>query len=300
LNNKLATKAQILGDYLRIVKLAPHKRTISGKLKTLRLSQMASTLGGSAAGKHAEHFYKDEIIVSSLEDFQKILNSVELDMTEFTDDMSYSGFDKNKIALLAAKNLGAKRTVKLCLLGGMRGTNLKKILERSRKVDSDISSLWRSGKILANGTGPEDLTMGRLMATFPEHTAHYMLKYDVPKKLPDDLCHAALQYPAAAGLPMNHTTRMLHLEFSIRFSFLISRDKKFYPQYYRAAFNGQQPMKALSDSVQKLVGNPTDSESKQFDFDAAMNGFIGKYGKDRFVVNSGAMSGQPDLINIPK
>lgn len=259
---------------------------------------MASTLG--QGNKAAEHFYKEEINVPSLEHFQRILDSVELDLGDFSDDMSYSGFDKNKIAQLAASRLGAMRTVKFCLLGGMRGTNISKILGKSKKVDEDISKAWKSGKILSNGTGPEDLTLGRLMATFPEITAHYMHKHGVVKKLTDDICDAALQFPAAAGLPMNHTVRMMHLEFSIRFSFLISRDKKFYPQYYRAAFNGQQEVRRLSSDVSRLCGNPTDQESKSFDFDTAINAFSEKYGKERFVFNSGAMTNQPDARNIPK
>jgi len=260
---------------------------------------MASTLGLSYDRKPAEYFEKEELVVTSLEQFQRILNSTELDLQNFSDDMSYAGFDKNKVALMAAKNLGAKRTVKFCLLGGMRGTNLRKIIERSRKVDKEIMEAYKSGKILSNGSGPEDLTMGRLMATFPEITAHYMLKNEVQKKISDDMCPAALQFPAAAGLPMNHSIRMLHLEFSIRFAFLISQDKMFYPQYYRAAFNGQQSMGALSQAVQDLVGNPKDSESKAFDFDTAMNGFYDKYGKDRFVVNSGAMANQKSFKQVP-
>jgi hypothetical protein len=260
---------------------------------------MASTLGVGGSSKTAQHFDKPEIVVSSLEHFQKILNSTELDLEDFSDNMAYSGFDKNKIALLAAKNLGAKRTVKFCLLGAMRGTNLKKIIEKSKQVDSDVAECWKNGKVLSNGTGPDDLTMGRLMATFPEICAHYMKKNDIDKKLSDDMCPAALQFPAAAGLPMNHSTRLLHLEFSIKFAFLISQDKMFYPQYYRAAFNGQQPTGVLSSVVQELVGNPTEQESKAFDFDTAMNGFYDKYGRERFVVNSGAMKNQKDFKNVP-
>jgi len=249
---------------------------------------MASSLGHG--NTQAEHFYKTEITVPSLEHFQKILDSTELDLKDFGNDMAYSGFDKNKIAKLAAQRLGAKRTVKFCLLGGMRGTNLSKILSKSQKVDPEIQEAWKTNKILSNGTGSEDLTMGRLMATFPEIVAHYMMKTGCSKKLSDDICDAAIQFPAAAGLPMNHTVRMMHLEFSIRFSFLISQDKKFYPQYYRAAFNGQQEVKRLSYELQKIVGNPTDQESKQFDFDTAIAGFVQKYGADRFVMNVGTKS----------
>jgi len=246
---------------------------------------MASTLG--SGNRHAEHFNKPEIEVSSLESFQKILDSTELDLSEFSDNMAYSGFDKNKIAKLAALRLGGLRTVKFCLLGGMRGSNLKKICEKSSKVDSDILECYKSGKIVSNGTGPEDLTMGRLMATFPEITAHYMAKNNVSKKLMESQCPAALQFPAAAGLPMSHTTRMLHLDFAIRFSFLISGDKKFHPQYYKAALTGQLPASRLSPTLKPLCGDPVDDDSRSFDYDAAISAMVDKYGKERFVFEGG-------------
>lgn len=249
-----------------------------------------SVLGSGGSSKHAEHFYKGEIEVPSLEHFQKILDAVEMDLKDFSDDMAYSGFDKNKVAKLAAINLGAVKTVKFCLLGGMRGTNLKKIIDKSAKVDPDVAKAYKDGKIKSNGTGSEDLTMGRLMATFPEIVAHYLKKHSVPKKLSVDPCPAALQFPAAAGLPMSASVRMLHMEFAIQFSFLISKDGKFYPQYYKAAFTGQQETKRLSSVVSEICGKPTDAESRGFDIDVAMQGFVKKYGKDRFGENQGAMS----------
>jgi hypothetical protein len=249
---------------------------------------MASMLGSSSSSSAAEHFYKPEIEVASLEHFQKILDSVDLDLTEFSEDMSYSGFDKVKMAKLAAKQLGAFLTVKLCLLGGMRGTNLGKILDKSRKIDEDIKKAWENDRILSQGSGSNDLTMGRLMATFPEIVAHYLNKHMIPKKLSDDTCPAALQFPAAAGLPMNHTVRLQHLEFTVRFSFLISQDKKFHFQYYRAAFNGQQEVKRLSTEVQKICGGPTTVESKSFDLDAAVAALAAKYGDDRIIMTNQA------------
>lgn len=246
---------------------------------------MASSLG--SGNRHAGHFSKSEIEVSSLEAFQKILDSTELDLSEFSDNMAYSGFDRNKVAKLAAARLGGYRTVKFCLLGGMRGSNLKKICDKSTKVDSDILECYRAGKIVSNGTGPEDLTMGRLMATFPEITAHYMSKNGVSKKLIECQCPAALQFPAAAGLPMSHTIRLLHLEFAIRFSFLISGDKKFHPQYYKAALSGQLPSARLSPELKPICGDPVDEESRSFDYDAAMSAMVEKYGKERFVFEGG-------------
>jgi hypothetical protein len=249
-----------------------------------------STLG-SRETKLSEHFQKESIDVPTLEHFQRILDSTVIDLADFVNDMSYLGFDRNKIARMAAVKLGAFRTVKFCLLGGMRGTNLKKILEKSVKVDPDIKAAWTERKIKANGSGPDDLTMGRLMATFPEITAFYLEVNHVQKKIGELACPASLQFPAAAGLPMNHTVRMQHLEFSVRFSFLISGDKKFHAAFYRAAFNGQLSVTRLSESVAKLVGNPSDSESKAVDLDKMIEGLRQKYGEDKFVVSEPQLQG---------
>jgi hypothetical protein len=243
---------------------------------------MASTLGVSTSS-HSQHFYTEEIQVPTLEHFQKIIDSIEVDLSQFSNDMSYLGFDKNKIAKMAAEKLGAFRTVKLCLLGGMRGTNLGKILDKSVKVDADIKKVYDEQKIKSNGSGPNDLTMGRLMATFPEITAHYMDKNSVPKKLTESACPAALQFPAAAGLPMSHTVRLQHAEFAVKFAFLISGDKKFHVTYYKAAFNGQQLVKRLSQSVNLLCGSPTDSDSKGVDLDTMFEALAEKYDRNRFV-----------------
>jgi hypothetical protein len=245
---------------------------------------MTSTLGkGSAA---AEHFYKTSIEIPSLETFQKLLDSETMDLTEFSDDMAYLGFDKTKIAKMAAMKLGPALTVKLCLLGGMRGTNLGKILGKSVKPDTDIKNAFDKGKILSKGSGPDDLTLGRLLAVFPEITAYYMDKQKIPKKLIECTCPAALQFPAAAGLPMSGTVRMHHLEFAVKFSFLISQDKKFHPQYYRAAFTGQLDTKRLADPVRPIVGTPTNDESTSFDLDTAFEAMKEKYGAERFAPES--------------
>jgi len=268
-------------------KPATHRRILSGSLKGLKLSTSIMSVLGQETTANAEHFYKAEIRVSSLEQFQKILDSTSADLADFTNDMSYLGFDKNKIAKMAAERLGAFRTVKLCLLGGIRGTNLGKILEKSVKVDEDIAKLYRDGKIKSNGSGAEDLTMGRLMATFPEITGYYMYRYHVPKKIHDSPCPAALQFPAAAGLPMSHTVRLQHVEFSVQFAFLISADKKFHVTYYKAAFNGQQSAKRLSADLSGICGNPIDAESKAVDLDQMIALMVEKYGEERFVYNEG-------------
>lgn len=241
---------------------------------------MTSTLG--SGNHHASEFHKSSIEVATLETFQRILDSTELDLKDFCDDMGYQGFDKTKVAKQAAKNLGGFLTVKFCLLGAMRGTNLEKILSKSVKPDSDIKTAVDNKKILSKVVDSNSFTLGRLLSTFPEISAYYMLKHQVPKKIPGSACPAALQFPSAAGLPMNHTVRLQHMEFAVQFSFLISKDKKFHPVYYMAAFNGQTDTKRLSEGVRELVGSPTQAESKAVDVAAALSGLMVKYGEERF------------------
>lgn len=261
-----------------------HRKTLSGsKIKPLVIFQnMASTLGEKET-KHAEHFHKT-MEVASLETFQKILNSTEIDLSDFVDDMAYYGFDKTKIAKMASVKLGGFLTVKFCLLGAMRGTNLKKIIDKSVNVDTDIKNAAQSDppKIYSRVVDSNTLTVGRLLATFPEVAAHYMLKNNVPAKLTEVSCPPSLQFPAAAGLPMSHTVRMHHLEFSVRFSFLISSDKKFHPVYYLAAFNGQLDPGRLSKALQEVVGSPSASDSKSVDMRTAIGAMMEKYGAERF------------------
>lgn len=221
-----------------------------------------STLGSTSASRY---FDVPSLDVASLEDFQKILDSGELDLTAFQENMSYLGFDKERIAKLAGKKLGPKLVIKLLYLGTMRGTNLSKILQKSVKVDSDVKSAYDSKKVLAGGRGADDLTMGRLMGTFPEIAAFYAIKYPFGKKVDDVDCPASLQWPAAASLPMSSQIRSQHVAFSIRFSQLIG--STFEPKFYKAAFNGQLSTARLDPSVLLTCGSPTDAESRAVDID---------------------------------
>lgn len=219
-----------------------------------------SVVGSTSA---AQFFDMASLDVAGLDQFQKILDSGELDLSAFREDMSYLGFDKQKIAKLAAKQLGPKLTIKLLYLGTMRGTNLTKILSKSVKVDQDVKKAYDTKRILSGGSGANDLTMGRLMGTFPEIAAFYALRHTFPKKLDDEDCPSALQWPAAASLPMSPEVRMEHVRFARRFSELIG--SKFEERYYTAAFNGQLSVTRLDPSVLDLCGNPSDHQSKSVD-----------------------------------
>lgn len=238
-----------------------------------------STLGSTTASQFFNH---DSLDVTGLDQFQKILDVGEIDLTNFKEDMSYLGFDKQKIAKLAALNLGPRRTIKCLYLGTMRGTNLEKILKKSVKVDQELLMAYNTKKILSGGTGANDLTMGRLMGTFPEIAAFYAIKYPFPKKIEDSDCPSALQWPAAASLPMSASVRLSHVRFCVEFSALIG--SKFEQRYYLAAFNGQLGVARLDPSVVSLCGTPNDAESKSVDmgmiFQDAMPGGV-RIGKQK-------------------
>lgn len=238
-----------------------------------------TTVGSTSA---SQYFTYDSLDIKGLEDFQKILDAGDVDLTNFREEMSYLGFDKQRIARLAALNLGPRRTIKCLYLGAMRGTNLEKILSKSVKVDQELKTAFDTKKILSGGTGANDLTMGRLMGTFPEIAAYYAIKYPFPKKIEDSDCPSALQWPTAASLPMSLNVRLSHVRFCVEFSALIG--SKFEQRYYLAAFNSQLSIARLDPSVLSLCGASSDAESRAVDmsmvFQDAMPGGV-RVGKQR-------------------
>lgn len=232
------------------------------------------SLLGSRAGKDMKKYFDEEELDVTFENFNKILKSTEMDLTSFVEGMSYNGFNKQEYAKLFARKIGAKRLVKVLVLGAMRGTNLAKILSKSVKVDPDIQKLHDKKLIKSNGKDYGDLTVGRALACFPEVACHYLAKENLPKKIIGSSCPSSLQFPAAAGIPMTPLVRSQHVSFSIEFSKLIGSKPEM--AYYMAAFNGQCDISDCSDVVKEVVGEPTGSESRSVDvakmWEAAMSG----------------------------
>lgn len=220
-----------------------------------------STFSSSAA-----NFFNNASVDVDYASFHAILVSTDAGLDSFITDMSYQGFDKARFARLFAKAFGPARVVKIVVLGAMRGTNLKKIIEKSVKVDNDIERMYSSGKLLSNGSGVNDLTVGRCLSCFPEIAAYYLHKHLVQKKISSHGCPAYLQYPAAAGIPMSASLRALHIDFCVEFAKLINSE--FRPEYYRFAFNGQCDLKNVpGDSLRESLGVSSTEESKSVDVD---------------------------------
>lgn len=247
-----------------------HRKVISGsKVKDLNMASLI----GSSTGKGAAKYFDEEELDTSFENFNQILKGTEMDLSTFVENMSYNGFNKQEYGRLFAKAIGARRLVKVLVLGAMRGTNLKKIISKSVKVDTDIKKMYDKGLIKSNGKDYGDLTVGRALACFPEVACHYLVRERVPKKILGSPCSAALQFPAAAGIPMTALVRSNHIAFSIEFSRLIGSKPEI--QYYMAGFNGQCSIDDVSDVVKVECGSPSDEESRRVDVAAIWNSLLG-------------------------
>jgi hypothetical protein len=240
----------------------------------------------STTSTSASNLFNNSSLDVDYESFHAVLTSTDAGLESFVGDMAYQGFDKARFSRMFAKAFGAARVVKIVVLGAMRGTNLKKIIEKSVKPDPEIKNLFTSGKLLANGAGVNDLTVGRCLACFPEVAAYYLHKHKIPKKIQDHDCPGFLQFPAAAGIPMSMTLRALHVDFCARFAVLINSE--FRPEYYRFAFNGQCGLdKVPGSELRSDLGITSTAESRSVDIDKIL--------KDRkrvsFVAEVGESSG---------
>lgn len=242
------------------------------------------TLLGSSVGKNAAKFFDEEELDVSFENFNQILKGTEVDLSSFVEGMSYSGFNKQEYGRMFARAIGAKRLVKVLVLGAMRGTNLSKIISKSVKVDSDIKTMFDKRLIKSNGKDHGDLTVGRALACFPEVACHYLQKEKVQKKILSHSCPASLQFPAAAGIPMTASVRAQHISFSMEFSKLIGSNPDI--KYYSAGFSGQCSVDDVSPLVKEVVGNPSDDESRQVDVAAIWSSLV----KVGYVDSSGGVS----------
>lgn len=250
-----------------------HKRIFSGEaLEELKLTKMTegSTVGSDP--KALQEAFEKPSVKASLGQLSKLIAKARLDLKDFSDGLEYSGFDREKIGAECAERFGAKGTAKLILLGVKRGTRIDKILRTSVSEDPEVKAWFDSGKIKAGGKGPKVITVGRILACFPDCAVLIARRYGVKGKFTIPNCPPELQFPAAASLPMSAVVRTAHIEFCKRFGDLIK--KPFDPNFYEIAFNSMIQVKMVDKSILDVLGNPNDKDARAFDIRAAL-GFGG-------------------------
>jgi len=234
-------------------------------------------------------------ISASLVQLQQIINAARIDLSDFSDGLEYSGFDREKVAQLCAKRFGAKGTAKLILMGVKRGTRVDKILKSSMRVDPDIAKWYKDGLLKSGGKGPEVVSIGRILACFPDCAVLISRLYQVKSKISSSTCPVELQFPAAASLPMSPSVRAEHIEFCKEFGRLIK--SPFNSEFYRIAFNSMVAVNLVDGRVLDVLGNPNDREAKAVDLDVmfgekkGLKIKVNKKGKQRAEEETGEGSG---------
>lgn len=224
-----------------------------------------STIGSGAKPSEIKSHYEKKSVKASLSELSALISAAKLDLEDFNDGMEYSGFDRERIAKLCGERFGPKGTAKLILVGVKRGTRIDKILKTCVKVDSDLKSWLEKGDLKVGGKGPDTISIGRILACFPDCAIHIGRKYGVKGKFDIPGCPPELQFPAAASLPMSVTVRMAHIAFCRRFGTLIK--SPFNPDFYKIAFASMVPVKLLSAEVLAVLGNPDDQTARNIDID---------------------------------
>jgi len=185
--------------------------------------------------------------------------SSELDMSTFIENISYQGFNRHSFIATALKVLTVSQFVRFAVIGAIRGSNFKKIVENSLSFDNDLKMLIDKGVIVKTPKKTADISALRCTASIPQWAAYFMMGANVPPKIVDSTLPPFLQFPSAASLPMSTDLRRLHIEFSIKFSMLIGG--AFNPNIYMAAFNNQLPMNEIPDALRLKLGVNSHGES---------------------------------------
>jgi len=191
----------------------------------------------------------------------------QFDSKTYIDGIKYQGFNREEFISTTLSVISPLQLIRLALIGSIRGANFEKILKSSSSIDADIVSLIKNNVVVRRAKEASDITILRCVAAIPEWVAYFMGTAGVTKKLQVS-CPAALQFPAAAALPMSATVRTQHVQFSVHFSRAIGG--VFNDNIYMAMVNNMLPLSQIPDSVRLILGVTNDSEAQQVDIKAIL------------------------------
>lgn len=133
------------------------------------------------------------------------------------DTYSYKGFNRDKtISELKKKIPNPKEAQQVILICGLLGP------QRASKTILINGKTISSYGIPASGVkGTNGISCQRIMAATADLCAYFLKTMNAPKRLPSHDCPAWLQFPSAGSITMPNDIRILHEDFSRKFSTLI-------------------------------------------------------------------------------
>lgn len=140
----------------------------------------------------------------------------EVEMKEFMDNYMYKGFNRDNVLKqlhLAAGSV--KIATELILVSALRGPQAA-----SRITLSNGKTPIQMGIPASGGKGSQALTLNKIQSATADLAAFYLKSMEVPKRVISDL-PAWLQFPSAGSIKLPEKYRVLHIEFSRKFSELI-------------------------------------------------------------------------------
>jgi hypothetical protein len=138
-------------------------------------------------------------------------------LAEYFEIFKYKGFDRNLILRALKDKIGQKdlviQAILVCALRGPKQASMIKL--------TNGKSLSEMGIPASGQQKTENLSCARITAATADLAAHLLKKLQVPKRIFDSECPAWLQFPSAGSIDLPQNYRMLHIEFSKKFSPMI-------------------------------------------------------------------------------
>jgi hypothetical protein len=127
----------------------------------------------------------------------------------------YKGFDRIRVIKDMMKKLNKKIAQQAILLCGLQGP------QRAATTPLPDGKTLQSYGISASGLkGSEGISCQRIVAATADLCAYFLKKLNVPKRL-DMPCPGWLQFPSAGSINLPPDLRIMHKDFSIKFSSII-------------------------------------------------------------------------------
>lgn len=151
--------------------------------------------------------------LDSIYDVSKVQDQ---DILSYYEAFRYHGFDRMEVLFNLYEVVQDKETahqlIMLCAIQGPVRASIAKLLGGKTPIDL---------KIPASGVkGTSRISCQRVTAATADLAAYFLKKANFPKRLVHD-CPAWLQFPSAGSITMPENVRLLHIDFSRKFSVLI-------------------------------------------------------------------------------